>query len=379
MRPVPIAVPETGEEEVEAVREVLASGWLTQGPKVEAFEAAFAARASTDFGLTTTSCTTAMHLVLAALDVGPGDEVIVPAFTWVATANVVAQCGATPVFADVSPETYNLTPETVESAISERTRAALGVHLFGLISDIDDVIAVLGPDIALVEDAACAVGASMRDRPAGSLGIAGCFSFHPRKIITTGEGGMVTTSDAELARRMAALRSHGAEVSEEARHRGSAPWQLPDFSEQGFNYRMTDLQAAIGLAQLDKLDHLLAVRRRLAAEYEAQLAGVEWIRTPSVPDGSTHGWQAYVIRLAADSPVTQAEMLERLCDIGIAARPGTVCVPATKVYRRLGADPDRYPESVRLAQSTVALPIHSRMSERDLQHIVESVVSLAAR
>lgn len=263
-RQIQISVPSTGDEEWQAVREPLASGWLTQGPKVAAFERAFAERHQVKHALAVTSCTTGLHLTLAAAGIGPGDEVIVPAFTWVATANVVLYTGATPVFADVSRETNNIDVADLRRRITPRTKAVIAVHLFGLCADIPAIRDVLRPGVLLIEDCACAAGASLNGVPAGGLGEAGVFSFHPRKSITTGEGGMVTTNRGDLALVAERLRNHGASVSEEQRHRGPRPYLLPEFNLLGFNYRMTDLQGAVGLVQLSKLDRFLAERQRWA-------------------------------------------------------------------------------------------------------------------
>jgi perosamine synthetase len=222
-RSIAISLPSTGEEEWQATREPLLSGWLTQGPKVATFEQAFASRHGVTHALATTSCTTALHLILAAMGVGPGDEVIVPAFTWVATANVVVYCGATPVFADVDRHTNNMDPADVVRRLTLRTKAVIAVHLFGLCADMDALRAVVPSNIPIIEDAACAAGASYKGRAAGALGLAAAFSFHPRKSITTGEGGMVTTNDAGLADSANMLRNHGASISEEQRHKGRAP------------------------------------------------------------------------------------------------------------------------------------------------------------
>ncbi|MGE8399449.1 MAG: DegT/DnrJ/EryC1/StrS family aminotransferase, partial [Burkholderiales bacterium] len=223
-RNIAISLPSTGEEEWQAAREPLMTGWLTQGPKVAAFEEAFAKRHQVPHALAVTSCTTGLHLALAGLDIGPGDEVIVPTFTWIATANVVLYCGATPVFVDIDPLTYNLDISQVAAKVTDKTRAVIAVHLFGRCLDIDALRAALPAQVAIIEDAACAAGADWKGRPAGSLGDAAAFSFHPRKSVTTGEGGMVTTSNPELAERMSQLRSHGASLSEEQRHLGPRPY-----------------------------------------------------------------------------------------------------------------------------------------------------------
>ena len=332
MRNLPITRPSVGEDEWLAVREPLVSGWLTQGAKVAEFEAAFAARHGVKHAIATTSCTTALHLALVALDIRPGDEVIVPAFTWVATANVVRYCGATPVFSDVDPVTFNIDPEKIAAAITPRTKAIVPVHLFGLCADMDTIAEVAG-EIPLVEDAACAAGAAYRGRPAGSLGRIGCFSFHPRKIITTGEGGMVTTNDDQLAERINMLRNHGASLSEEQRHHGAKPYLLPDFNMLGFNYRMTDLQGAVGIVQLTKLDEFVAERRRLAAEYTRQLANIAWLHAPIVNEAYQHSWQTYVCRIdEGTAPLSCQDIMQQLQEWGIGVRPGTHAIPDLGLY-----------------------------------------------
>ncbi len=249
-RSIQISLPSTGEEEWQACREPLMSGWLTQGPQVAAFENAFAERHGVKHALATTSCTSGLHLILAAMGIGPGDEVILPAFTWVATANVVLYCGATPVFADVDRATNNIDPADIARKLSPRTRAVIVVHLFGLCADMDAIRAAVPANVKIIEDAACAAGASYKGTTAGALGDAAAFSFHPRKSITTGEGGMVTTDDDQLAEVANMLRNHGASISEEQRHNGPRPYLLPEFNLLGYNYRMTDLQGAVGLVQL---------------------------------------------------------------------------------------------------------------------------------
>jgi dTDP-4-amino-4,6-dideoxygalactose transaminase len=377
-RTIQIAQPATGDEEWHALREPLATGWLTQGPKVAEFEKRFAARHQVKHALAATSCTTALHLALAALGIGPGDEVIVPAFTWVATANVVLYCGATPVFADVDRATYNLDPHDVARKVSRRTKAIIAVHLFGLCADMD-AIAKAAPGIPIVEDAACAAGAAWRNRPAGSLGRVAAFSFHPRKSITTGEGGMVVTDDDALAERVQMLRNHGASVSEEQRHRGPRPYLLPDFNLLGYNYRMTDLQGAVGLVQLAKLDRFIDERQRWAEYYFRELAGIPWLRLPVVPDDCRHGWQAFVCTVdEAKAPRPRNDLMERLQAQGIGVRPGTHAVHVLGYYRsRFGLRPDDLPAARDCDRSTMAIPLHNRMSEDDYRYVVQQVRALS--
>ena len=374
MKQIQISQPDTGVEEWQATREPLETGWLTQGPKVAAFEKAFAERHQARHAFATTSCTTALHLVLAAMEIGPGDEVIVPAFTWIATANVVLYCGATPVLVDVDPVSFNVSPEAVRKAVTPRTRAIIAVHLFGLCADVD-AIAAAAPGIPMVEDAACAAGSSWKGRPAGTLGLAAAFSFHPRKSITTGEGGMVTTGDDALAERVAILRSHGASISEEQRHLGPRPYLLPEFNLLGFNYRMTDLQGAVGLVQLRKMDRLIEERDRRAAWYASELADIPWLRLPRPAEGSRHGWQSYVCYVDPErAPRPRNEIMQLLHEQGIATRPGTHAVHLLGLYRqRFGYAPGDCPVAAACDANTMAIPLHNRMDASDYARVAAAL------
>ncbi len=377
-RQIHIATPSLGEEEWQALREPIETGWLTQGPKVAAFEKAFAVRHEVKHAVAVTSATTGLHLALAALGIGPGDEVIVPAFTWVATANVVLYCGATPVFADVDRVTYNIDPKDVAHRMTTKTKAVIPVHLFGLCAGMTALRSVLRPDIKIVEDAACAAGASWQGRSAGALGDLGVFSFHPRKSITTGEGGMVTTDDDRLADRVRKLRNHGASVSEEERHHGPRPYLLPEFELLGFNYRMTDLQGAVGLVQLKKLDRFIDERAELAARYRKELAGVKWLRLPEEPSKGRHAWQAFVAYVDPDTaPRSRNEIMETLQQQGISTRPGTHAVHMLTYYRqRFGLKPDDFPGARDCDRNTMAIPLHNRMTDDDVSYIVQALSRL---
>jgi dTDP-4-amino-4,6-dideoxygalactose transaminase len=377
LRNIPISHPDTGEKEWEALREPLMTGWLTQGPKVEAFEKSFARRHGVKYALATTSCTTALHLILIALGIGPGDEVIVPAFTWVSTANVVLYCGATPVFVDVDRNTFNIAVTQISKKLSKRTKAILPVHLFGLCADIDAIAEVV-PGIPIIEDAACASGSGYKGRSAGSLGIAAAFSFHPRKSITTGEGGMVTTNNEELATKVNSLRNHGASIAEEERHHGSQPYILPDFNLLGFNYRMTDLQGAVGIIQLSKLDRFIEERRKWANYYTQELTNVPWLRTPLVPVGYQHGWQAYVCYVdERRSPMSRNEIMKALYAKGIHTRPGTHAVHMLGLYRqKFGFTPDDFPTARDCDHYSMAIPLHNRMMAEDYDYVVRTIKEL---
>jgi len=379
-RQVHISLPSTGEEEWQATREPLISGWLTQGPKVAEFEKAFAGRHRVPHALATTSCTTGLHLILAAMGIGTGDEVIVPAFTWVATANVVVYCGATPVFADVDRVSFNIDPNDVARRITSQTKAVIAVHLFGLCADMDGLRAVLPQNVPIIEDAACAAGAAYKGVPAGALGLAAAFSFHPRKSITTGEGGMVTTNDDALADVANMLRNHGASISEEQRHKGPRPYLLPEFNLLGYNYRMTDLQGAVGLVQLQKLDRFIAEREQWAAYYRDALAGLGWLRMPQLPaEGGRHAWQAFVTYVDPETaPLPRNEIMARLQERGISTRPGTHAVHQLGYYRESYAiRPDDYPGARDCDANTMAIPLHNRMSKEDYEYVVRCLLEIA--
>jgi len=377
-RVIQISVPSTGDEEWQACREPLMTGWLTQGPQVSSFERAFADRHGARHALAVTSCTTGLHLALAGLGIGPGDEVIVPAFTWVATANVVLYCGATPVFVDVDRRSYNLELDQVVARVTPCTRAVIAVHLFGLCADVDELRARLPERVAIVEDAACAAGASLRGRHAGTLGDVAAFSLHPRKSVTTGEGGMVTTNDDDLAERMNQLRNHGASISEEQRHHGPRPYLLPEFNLLGYNYRMTDLQGAVGRVQLAKLDAYIDERARWATWYRERLGGIRWLRQPDVPDGTRHGWQSYVTYVdPAAAPRPRNEIMEFLQARGIATRPGTHAVHMLGYYReRFGLRPDDFPGARDCNDHTMAIPLHNKMTLDDYEYVVAALHQL---
>lgn len=377
-RSIAISLPCTGDDEWQAVRDPLASGWLTQGPRVAEFEKAFAARHGVTHALATTSCTTGLHLILAAMGIGPGDEVIIPAFTWVATANVVVYCGATPVIADVDRRTNNIDPVDVAGRITPRTKAVIAVHLFGLCADMDALRAVVPANIPIIEDAACAAGASYKGRLAGSLGLAAAFSFHPRKSITTGEGGMVTTNDKQLACMADMLRNHGASISEEQRHKGPRPYLLPEFNLLGFNYRMTDLQGAVGLVQLGKLDRFIEERAQWAAFYTESLTDIDWLLPPLVQIDSRHAWQAYVLYVNPEqAPLPRNDIMERLQAMGISTRPGTHAVHMLGYYaQRFRLKPEDFPAARDCNDQTMAIPLHNRMAREDFEYVVDALHSI---
>jgi perosamine synthetase len=370
-RNIPIGLPNMGIEEWEACRGPIESGWITQGPKVKEFETLFAERHKVKHAFAVSNCTTALHLGLLAVGIETGDEVLVPAFTWVSTANAVKYCNATPVFVDINIETFNIDIDKIAEKITSKTKAIIPVHLFGLCADINAIKAKF-PQLKIVEDGACAAGSALHDVPAGGLGDVGCFSFHPRKSVTTGEGGMCTTNDDEIAIKIDRLRNHGASISEEQRHHGPKPYILSAFEMVGYNYRMTDIQGAIGVVQLKKLDKFIDEREHWANYYQEQLKEIPWLKTPIVPNGYKHGWQSYVTYIDESiAPMKRNEMMEYLQQNGIATRPGTHAVHMLDVYAEMyNIKPSDFPGAFNADQFSMSIPMHNKMNKEDFEYVV---------
>lgn len=357
-----LSQPTVGAEELARISGVLASGFMTQGPEAKSFEERVADYVGTEYAFATSSCTTALHLTLTALGVAGGDEVIVSDFTFPASANAVIQTGATPVFADIDPVRLTATADTIAARITPRTRAIMIVHAFGLCADMGPIQELAdATGLPLVEDAATALGSEYQGIRAGALGRVACFSFHPRKIITTGEGGMITTGDPELASRIQLLRSHGAE-------RG--PHYLT-FLDAGFNYRLSDVNAAIGLAQMDRLAGIVDSRRALAARYEEALGPVGLVATPTEPAGTHHTYQSYVCRL--DDTVDRDSAIQLLSAKGIESTLGTYALHCQPAYFGYGYQPGDLPGSYRAFRQTLTLPLHSAMTPEDVGTVATAV------
>ncbi len=363
---LPLMQPWLGDEEANAAAETVLSGWLAQGPRVAAFETALANRVGADYGVAVSSGTTALHLGLLLLGVGPGDEVVVPSLSYIATANVVTYVGATPVFADVELETQNVSPETLMEVVGPRTKAVIPVHQAGIPADIDAIQAALGAaGIAVLEDAACALGATCNGRPIGSHSELVAVSFHPRKVITTGEGGMLLVSaehGAELVERGRRLREHGVNVGAWARHDNGHPHR-EQFAEIGFNFRMSDVAAAVGLAQLGKLDLIVARRRELAARYRELLSDVPGLLLAHDPDHGKTNYQSFWVLLPADFPVGRDQLLEALERADISCRRGIMAAHLEKAFDHL--PPVSLPNTERLAADSLILPMFHTMTEDD--------------
>jgi perosamine synthetase len=355
-----------------AVAEAIASGWVSQGPRVRAFETAFAQRVGAADAVATTNCTTALQLALYVSGVGPGDEVIVPSLSFIATANAVWQNGATPVFADVDPRTYNLDPAAAERAVTSRTKAIMPVHQLGLPADMGPLLELARRHgLEVVEDAACAIGARYRSRPIGSLGPLACFSFHPRKVITTGEGGMIAVGDLAVAERLRRLRQHAMDVSDLARH-GAKDVVIESYPERGWNHRMTDMQAALGLCQLELLDEILAERARQAARYTAAIERIPYLEPPYQPDYAERTWQSYAFRLLPGAPVGRTELMRRMLADGIATRRGVMAIHEEAAYAGSSTD---LPHTEAATRDSMMLPLFPGLTEEQQDHVIDSLAS----
>jgi dTDP-4-amino-4,6-dideoxygalactose transaminase len=372
---IPVMRPWIGEEEAAAAAAAVASGWIAQGPRVAEFEQAFAAAIGTNHAVAVSSCTTALHLALIVAGVGPGDEVVVPSLSFIATANAARYVGARPVLADVDEYTLNLTTETVATVLTERTRAVMLVDQAGMPADLDAMRKLCEPrGITVVEDAACAAGAEYQGRPVGAGAELAAFSFHPRKLLTTGEGGMIVTPDAKVAARLRRLREHGMDMSAAERHASSQPVR-EHYLETGYNYRMTDIQAAIGLVQLRKLPALIARRRELAARYQQLLAAVPGLRTIDDPEYGKTNYQSFWVLLSRDFPVSRDELLRLLAVEGVSARRGIMAAHAEPAYQGHGHDP--LPVTERITADSLILPLFHELTEEEQNLIVATIVKAA--
>ncbi|NMM16944.1 MAG: DegT/DnrJ/EryC1/StrS family aminotransferase [Cellulomonas sp.] len=361
--------PWLGPEEIAAVTEVLTSGWVAQGPRVAAFEAEFARIQQAQHAVATSSCTSALHLALIVAGVGRGDDVVVPSFSFIATANASTYVGARPVFADVDRATGNLTAETVAAVLTERTRAVIVVDQGGVPADLDAIRALTDPrGIVVVEDAACGAGSTYRGRPVGAGADVTAWSFHPRKIITTGEGGMLTTSRADWAERARRLREHSMSVSAATRH-ASVLAPSEEYVEVGYNYRMTDLQAAVGIVQLGRLPAIVARRREIAASYSKQIADIPGLRPVEDPAWGTCNFQSYWVEALPEYPLDREGVLAHLAAADISARRGIMAAHRQPAYAGNAHGP--LPVTEHLTDTTFILPVFHQLSESDQARVVD--------
>jgi dTDP-4-amino-4,6-dideoxygalactose transaminase len=391
---LPITIPYLGEEEATAAADAIRSGWVSQGPKVAEFERAMAAYCGTAEAVAVSNCTTALHLSLVVLGVGPGDEVICPSMSFIATANSIRHAGATPVFADVDPQTYNLDPDAVEAAITPRTKAIMVVHQIGLPVDLDRFLAIgQRRGVKILEDAACAIGSRYRGVPIGGHSEMACFSLHPRKVITTGEGGMITTNNAEYAARLRLLRQHGMSVPDTVRH--SAKQVITEqYVCLGYNYRMTDIQAAVGIEQLKRLDWIVERRRTLAHRYTDALTHRHtalrsplcalrslaptpppWLRPPFIPEYAQPNFQSYAVQLTEDAPIERDELMQRLLDKGISTRRGIMLAHVEPAYAD-HPQPQPLPHSESASARSILLPLYPQMTGDEQDQVIAALNAL---
>lgn len=392
---IPIIRPVLGDAEAAATAEVLASGWVTQGPRTKAFEEKFAARVGASHACAVSSCTAALHLALLAVGVAPGDRIITTSHSFIATANAIRYCGAIPVFADIEPGTFNLDPARVEALIDQRTRAILVVHQMGMPCDLAALVKIARRHgLALIEDAACAIGSEIRDgegwetigKPHGDIA---CFSFHPRKILTTGDGGMACTANPEWDRRMRALRQHAMSLPDTVRH-SAREVMFESYGTLGFNYRLTDIQAAVGCVQLDRLEGILSRRRALADSYREILAAIPGLGLPVQPEWARSNWQSFCVRLPAGRD--QKRVMQRMLDGGIATRRGIMCIHQEPAYAKepWSCAPDsescacpgegcrNLPHSEAARDGAIILPLYHDMTAQEQERVADAL-ALACR
>jgi perosamine synthetase len=358
---IKLMTPEIGNEELVLIQQVLESGYLTTGPMTQRFEQLVAEYIGVKNAVAVSSGTTALHLALVCLGIGAGDEVLVPDFTFPASANVVRHCGATPVLVDIDLATFNIDVKDLERKITTKAKAIMPVHLFGLSADMDPILALAQKHrLLVVEDAACALGAEYKERKCGSIGDLGCFSFHPRKVITTGEGGMIVTDNDEWAERLRSLRNHAMGIQNGERV----------FIEAGYNYRMSDVLAAIGVAQMGKLDSIIEKHLDLAYWYRAELSESDMLALPVVPEGYKHIYQTYATLL--NENINRQDVIQALRQAGIEANIGTYSVSIQPAYQ-----PCEVPaNSLRAFQSVLALPFHTRMTKADVAKVVYELMNI---
>jgi dTDP-4-amino-4,6-dideoxygalactose transaminase len=392
---IPITKPFFGEEERKAILEPLEDGWVVQGPKVAEFERLFAEFSGVKYAIATTSCTTALHLSLIAIGIQPGDEVILPSFTFVATANAIEYTGATPIFCDIDLNTFNIDIEQIEKKVTKKTKAIIPVHLFGLSADMGPILKMAEEyGLRVIEDAACGLGSYYDGRHVGTFGNAGCFSFHPRKAITTGEGGMITTGDRDLMVTFKSLRDHGASKSDLDRHIDLGGSLLPEFNQLGYNYRLTDIQGALGIAQMRQAEKIIAIRRARAERYNQILKREGWLKTPKCPDGSIHSYQSYVCLFMPEDISLKAEqmnmeqvsilnrkrnqLMRELTEKGIAVRQGTHAVHTLKYYQgKYQINPEDYENSLMAERLSITLPLYAQMTDEEQDLVVKELKECA--
>ena len=376
---IPISKPYFNKQEEKVISDVIRSGWVMQGPRVSEFEEEFAKYVGSKYAVAVSSGTAALHLSLLAIGVKAGDEVIIPSFSFIATANSVVHCGASPVFIDIDQRTYNIDPKRVEEYLanavkknSKKIKAIMPVHQLGMPADMDYIMTIAKKyNLYVVEDAACALGSEYKGRKAGNIGDVGCFSFHPRKIITTGEGGMITTNDKRIAEKVRLLRNHGMTISPHERNK-KVTIKKEEYPLVGYNYRMTDLQGAIGLVQMEKLEYILNKRRAIARRYNSLLEKIEWLERPHVPAYANPNYQSYIVRVKEGGYKIRNHIVSKLIGSGISCKAGVQAIHMEKCYREKYKG-DRLINTERAFYSTMLLPLYSELKEHEQDKVVRNL------
>jgi len=372
---IPIAKPYLTEEDAQAAYDTIMTGWITQGPKVQEFEEKFAIYTGAKYAVAVSNCTTALHLSMIVSGIGPGDEVICPSMSYIATANAIKYVGAIPVFAEVQPSNYNLDPVDVEKRITDKTKAILLVHQIGMPADIDSFNKLCDKyKLKLIEDAACAAGSAYKGKKIGSHSELVCFSFHPRKVISTGDGGMITTNREDYYNRLKLLRQHGMSVNDRVRH-DSSKIIFEDHLEIGYNYRMTDIQASVGIKQLEKLDWIVDERRKIAAEYNEAFKNLDFIGLPLEKEGYFSNYQSYSIYLKESCPIDRNNLMQKLLDRSIASRRGIMTTHRETAYRNIQKDVN-LPVSEDLQDRSIILPLYVPMANEEIKYIIRIFIEL---
>lgn len=371
---IPITTPFFDDKEIEKVKECLSSGWVTQGPMTAEFEKRFSVEHSCSYSVAVSSCTAALHIAMMAIGVKEGDEVIVPAFTWITSASCAEYVGARVRFVDVEKETMNIDPSKIEEAINEKTKAIVAVHLFGNPAKMDEIMAIARKyNLKVIEDCACAIGTEYKGKKVGTIGDIGCFSFHPRKAITTGEGGMCSTNDENLYNKLLQYRNHGASVVKKGLEAGK-PYYMGIYDALGYNLRLSDIQAAVGLAQFDKLKILLEDRIKAANYYYEQLSKVEGVILPTNMEGCKHTYQSFVVLIKSGDRQLRNKIMDEMCSKGIQSRPGTIAISRTEYnMNKYGLEFGDFVNAEFCEDSSITLPIYPFMKKEEQDLVIKII------